>query len=347
MTLLDTRRREPAAPAKTGQRLLALDAVRGLAVVGMLLVNNSGDRSATPVELAHSYWHGLTVADLVFPLFLFVVGAAMPLAKTTGSLRSVLRRSALLFVIGSLLVSAKHGHLAPSTGVLQHIAGAYLLCWLLVQLPRRWQPVVAIGVLAGVWLAYEVWGGGYGQSSNVAAHVDKAIVGQFSAEQPHNLPTSMVSVWFGVLAGRALVEHQDEERRLARLLLLAASTMAAGLALVLAGMPLNKHLWTPSYTLVTAGIGATVLALAYQLVDRLGWRRPARPLVVLGANAIAVYVATSLVAVLLLPRRAPVIAWLRWIGGPQFAAVAYAALFVVAGWAMCEVLYRRRYFIKL
>jgi predicted acyltransferase len=73
----------------------------------------------------------------------------------------------------------------------------------------------------------------------------------------------------------------------------------------------------------------------------------ARPLVVLGSNAIAVYVVTSLAAAVLLPHRAPVIDWLRSIGGSEFAAVAYAALFVVAGWAMCETLYRRRNFIKL
>jgi predicted acyltransferase len=68
---------------------------------------------------------------------------------------------------------------------------------------------------------------------------------------------------------------------------------------------------------------------------------------VLGANAIAVYVVTTLAAVLLLPRRAPVLEWLRSVGGRGFAAVGYAALFVLAGWAICEVLYRRRYFIKL
>jgi predicted acyltransferase len=347
MTQLDTRPVQQRAVPKQNRRVLAVDAVRGLAVIGMLLVNNSGDRSATPAELVHSHWHGLTVADLVFPLFLFVVGVAMPLAKTPGSLGSVLRRCALLFVIGSLLVSAKYGHWGPSTGVLQHIAGAYFLCWLLIQLPRRWQPFVAIGVLAAVWVAYALWGDGYGASGSVATHVDKALVGRFSAEQPHNLPTSMVSVWFGVLAGRTLVEHRDEERRLTRMLLLAIASIVAGLALVLAGIPLNKPLWTPSYTLVTAGVGATALACAYQLIDRQGWLRPARPLVVLGANAIAVYVVTSLAAVAVLPHRAPVLAALRRLGGPEFAAVAYAALFVVAGWAMCEVLYRRRYFIKL
>ena len=124
--------------------------VRGVTIVGMLLVNNTGDPAATPTELSHSPWHGLTVADLVFPLFPFAVGVAMPMSRSAGSLRQVLRRCALLFVVGSLLVSAKHRHRGPSTGVLQHIAGAYLLCWGPLRLPRRWQPVVAFGTLGGV-----------------------------------------------------------------------------------------------------------------------------------------------------------------------------------------------------
>jgi predicted acyltransferase len=326
--------------------VVALDVVRGVAIVGMLLVNNTGDPSATPTELAHSPWHGLTVADLVFPLFLFAVGVAMPLSRRSGSLRQVLRRCALLFVIGSLLVSAKHRHLGPSTGVLQHIAGAYLLCWALLRLPKRWQPVVALGTLAGAWAAFELVGS-YGDSSSIAARVDVALLGQFSPEGPHNLPTSMVSVFFGVVAGRVFMRSRDEERRMTRLLVLAAALMAAGVAVAWSGVPVNKALWTPSYVLVTSGICVGVLALAYELVDRRGHLRAARPLIVMGANAIAVYVLTSLAAAALLPSRAGAVEPLRSALRPDLVAVAYGTAFVVVSWALCEWLYRRRTFLRL
>jgi predicted acyltransferase len=348
VTVLSTgasRRDTTPAPAPP-TRVVALDVVRGLAIVGMLLVNNTGDQSATPTELAHSPWHGLTVADLVFPLFLFAVGVAMPMSRTAGSLRQVLRRCALLFVIGSLLVSAKHRHLGPSTGVLQHIAGAYLLCWALLRLPRRWQPVVALGTLGAVWGAYELVGS-YGDATSIAARVDTAVLGGFAAEGPHNLPTSMVSVFLGVIAGRVFTRYRDEERRMARLLVLAGALMAAGTALAWSGVPVNKALWTPSYVLVTSGIAVGVLTVAYQLVDRFGHLRAVRPFVVMGANAIAVYVVTSLAAAVLLPRQADLVQPLQERLRPDVASVGYSIAFVLASWALAEWLYRRRTFIRL
>jgi len=334
----------PPAP----QRVVALDVVRGLAIVGMLLVNNTGDRAATPTELAHSPWHGLTVADLVFPLFLFAVGVAMPMSRRAGAWRQVLRRCALLFVIGSVLVSAKYRNPAPSaTGVLQHIAGAYLLCSALLRLPRRWQPVAAIGTLAGVWAAYELAGGSYGSVESIAGQVDAAVLGGFSAEGPHNLPTSMVSVWLGVVAGRVFTEHGDERRRMSRLFLLATAFMATGAAMATAGVPVNKELWTPSYVLVTSGISVAALAVAYQVVDRLRAVRAARPLVVLGANAIAVYVVTTLVAAAVQDGKLAVVRPIQEIAGETLGAVVYPVAFVVAAWAFCEWLYRRRVFIRI
>lgn len=340
--------RSASAAGPASRRVVALDVVRGAAIVGMLLVNNTGDPAATPTELAHSPWHGLTVADLVFPLFLFAVGAAMPMSRTAGNWRQVLRRCALLFVIGSLLVSAKYRNPAPSaTGVLQHIAAAYLLCWALLRLPRRWQPIVAIGTLAGVWAAYELAGGSYGSVQSIAGAVDTAVLGHFSAEGPHNLPTSMVSIWLGVVAGRVFTTQHDEERRMTRLLVLGTALMAAGGAVAAAGVPVNKELWTPSYVLVSSGIAVAVLALAYQVVDRLGAVRAARPLVVLGTNAIAVYVVTTLAAAAVHDRKLAVVRPLQDSVGPTIGAVAYSAAFVVAAWALGEWLYRRRVFIRI
>src|SRR5919198_5230380 len=121
------------------ERVLAIDVVRGLAVVGMLLVNDAGIPAAMPQALRHAPWQGLTLADQVFPLFLFTVGASMPFSQRAQQPAAVLRRVAALVVLGCLLVSAKQYRLAPSTGVLQQVAGAYLLAWVLLRLPRQAQ----------------------------------------------------------------------------------------------------------------------------------------------------------------------------------------------------------------
>ncbi len=59
-------------------RLVFLDAFRGLTIAGMILVNNPGSWSHVYPPLLHAPWHGCTPTDLVFPFFLFIVGAAMP-----------------------------------------------------------------------------------------------------------------------------------------------------------------------------------------------------------------------------------------------------------------------------
>lgn len=94
------------------ERILAVDVVRGLAIVGMLLVNNPGIPAAMPQALRHAPWQGLTLADQVFPLFLFTVGASMPFSQRAQRPGAVGRRVVGLFLLGSLLVSAKQHRLA-------------------------------------------------------------------------------------------------------------------------------------------------------------------------------------------------------------------------------------------
>lgn len=329
-----------------GRRLLSLDAIRGLAIVGMLLVNDTGDKAATPAQLLHSEWQGLTAADVVFPLFLFAVGTAMPFSRKAASGRSVVRRVALLVGIGSLLVSAKYRHLGPSTGVLQHIAAAYLFGWLLLKLPRRMQPVVAAGLLVAWMAAYA--GTGYASGGSAGERFDIGLLGNFGAEGPHAWLPSAVSVYGGVLAGRVLAARVGGCAKLGRLLVLGAAALAAGAALAWLGVPVNKHLWTASYVLITTGLCTLVLATSYQLIDRVGLAAPARPLLALGANAIAVYVVTTLLfSALLRDARSELVAPLQHLGGPTFGALAYAGVAVLLAWGMCEALYRRRIFLKL
>ncbi|MGH7278817.1 MAG: DUF5009 domain-containing protein, partial [Candidatus Rokuibacteriota bacterium] len=117
-------------------RLLSLDAVRGLTVAAMVLVNNPGTWRAVHPPLRHAEWHGWTPADVVFPFFLFIVGVAIPLAlgsprerPGTGILLAhVARRSAVIFALGVALNAAYASDWTTLRlpGVLQRIAVCYL-----------------------------------------------------------------------------------------------------------------------------------------------------------------------------------------------------------------------------
>ncbi len=334
------------------ERILAIDVVRGLAVVGMLLVNDAGIPTAMPLALRHAPWQGLTLADQVFPLFLFTVGASMPFSERAQRPAAVLRRAAALFVLGSLLVSAKHHQLAPSTGVLQQIAGAYLLAWALLRLPRRALLPAAAVLLAGIWAAFTfvpapgVRPGSWAPGSNLAEFVDRSLLGGFSEHGVLVMVASSVSVLAGVAAGRLLLRAPAAGVTF-RLLALGAGTLALGLLVALA-VPIGKPLWTPSFVLVTAGISDLLTAAAYRLVDRGPGRRWARPLVTLGSNALALYAASVLLfAFLLKPWQAALVQPLAAAGGATFAALVYATATVLVAWALAEWLYWRRVFVKV
>src|SRR4051812_13470977 len=95
-------RPEAASPARTSTRLRSLDVLRGVAIVGMILVNNQGSGDHAFFGMSHADWNGWNVADIVFPLFLFVVGCSMALSMTKRppALMKVARRAALLFALG-------------------------------------------------------------------------------------------------------------------------------------------------------------------------------------------------------------------------------------------------------
>src|SRR4051794_33780792 len=119
----------------------------------MLFVDNRGS-GAISRQLVHVPWDGLHVADVVFPVFLLIVGVSMPFSSRAQRPRSVLWRTAKLLALGWLIVTAKYGWGGAGSGVLGHIAGAYLLCWLLLRLPRRTQAPVAGAVLLAVAALY-------------------------------------------------------------------------------------------------------------------------------------------------------------------------------------------------
>ena len=173
-----------------GERSLALDVFRGLAIAGMILVNTPGSWLHIYAPLRHAEWHGCTPTDLVFPFFLFATGAAMffSFARTRcrpepGVLRGIARRSALLVLIGVLLNA--YPFLEPLShwripGVLQRIGVAYALAALLIlYCPGRWRYLVCLLLMLGYWWLLAAFGGQdpYSLESNLVRRLDLAILG--------------------------------------------------------------------------------------------------------------------------------------------------------------------------
>ena len=333
------------APNPAPSRLTSLDAFRGLAIAGMILVNNPGSWSHVYAPLRHATWHGATPTDLVFPFFLFGAGVSMSFSfasrKARGSTRRglwkhVARRALIIYGLGLFMAAYPGFDFATVrlVGVLARIAMVYLAAGTLVLfLSRRAVFAVMLALLAGYW-ALMSWvpvpGFGAGDLSpegNLAAHLDRIILGVHmwsgggGVYDPEGLLSTVPAVsttLAGLFAGDFLRSaHRSTHTAHAVRATGAGGTGASlrlaalGVALVLAGVawdqlfPVNKPLWTSSYVAYTTGWALVTLASLYWLIDVRGWRGWARPLVVYGMNAITVFVASGLVAKSLVLWRVP------------------------------------------
>ena len=368
-------------PPALSPRLVSLDAFRGLSIAAMILVNNPGSWEAVYPPLAHAEWHGWTPTDLIFPFFLFIVGVSMAFSfakrLAVGSrselYRQVFRRSAILYVLGLLLSAFPDFDLGNLryVGVLPRIAVVYLVTSLIVlNLSRRVQGWVFVGILLGYWgLMKWVPVPGYGAGvltpeGNLAGWVDSVLLpgrlykGTWDPEGLLSTLPAIATTLSGVFSGYWLRSDRNRADITRGMLVAGGLTMIAGRVWSL-WFPLNKNLWTSSYVLFSTGAALICLAVCYWLIDVKGYQRWARPAVVFGVNAIAVFVLSGLISRLLirirLPRDPDPITLKQWIYETLFASwippanasLAYAMTYLAIWWVLMVLLYRREVFLKI
>lgn len=318
-----------------GGRSLAVDAVRGLAVAGMIFVNNPGDWRHLAPPFAHAAWHGWTPTDLVFPAFLFLVGTSAVFslsrrreegASVPSLLGHVAKRGFVICIIGWALALFPFGiHKIVSDGfgawwpylwdriehlrlpgVLPRIGLAYALgAAALMGLRTRTAVALAIAALLGMHTALLLSLGALGPAENLQRTLDLALIGEnhlYRSEptDPEGLLSTLTAVGsllFGALAGGVLRADGCGRSR-ARTLLLAGVAAAIAGQLGHLWLPINKKLWTGSFVLLTAGLTACALGAATYLVDERRWSRPFAPLIVFGRNPLAAFVISGALAIL-------------------------------------------------
>jgi predicted acyltransferase len=366
-----------------GERLLALDAFRGLAIAAMILVNNPGTWRHTHPLLRHANWHWWTPADLIFPFFLFIVGVAITLsidaALQHGTPRwrlavKVARRTLIIFGLGIFLNGFPSYDWSEIRvlGVLQRIALCYFFASAAVlSVGARGQAAVAVTLLLGYWMLMKfVPVPGYGTGSldpqgNLAAYIDDALLhGHLLREgwDPEGILSTLPAIGTtlaGVLTGHWLRSSRSPAERAAGLFVMGNAGLMIGLLMHL-WFPINKSLWTSSFAVFSAGMALNVLGMCYWLIDLKGYQACAKPLVIYGVNPLLAYLLSSLmskVTVLwFVTRPDGSRALLRTyifetfflpLASRPYASFLYAVAYVLLWLGVMAVLYRKRIFFKI
>ena len=359
-------------------RLISLDVLRGLTVAGMILVNSAAamkygaEADVSPI-LLHVSWDGLTLADLVFPGFLTMVGIAIPFSMRDAKLdaaqrRHIFGRTGRLLLLGFILSNLYWFTSFASGdwrlfGVLQRIGLVYCACALLFLIagPRA-RMIIAATILALYWplallpsldgVATDIWVRGH----NFIASVDRLMLGNHlyakgpEGYDPEGILGTLPAIaqgLIGVAIGELLIDRKGPAAR--QLGLIGAAMLVAGGVWSIA-FPIVKDIWSSSFVLVTSGITILALALLHHWLDREGRKPGLAALAVLafGANAIAGdtrHQGTAGVVtwdLLLLPFRA-----LREMLGDPAASLLPVVLYMLLIWGAMEWLRRKGWVIKI
>ncbi len=316
----------------SSSRVLSIDALRGFDmfwIIGgstlfslVLSIRENTWTSRLSLEFVHSSWHGMTFYDLIFPLFLFIVGLAIPfsLAKYINNKKEyksaysrIIRRVAILLVLG-LLVNGLLDFNFPDMrwpGVLQRIAICYFFASIVeLHSSKKYKPVIIGSTIAAILLIYWLvmrfipvpgFGpGGFGPQDNLAGYIDRLLIpGRFCCYQfgdnegiMSTLP-AIATTLTGVLTGNLLKADKPWIFKLKWILIGGACSFALGWIWNFI-FPINKILWTSSYVLFSSGLSLLLFGLFYWIIDCRGHKKWAFFFIVIGMNAITIYVVQAL-----------------------------------------------------
>ena len=320
------------------QRLLALDILRGITIAGMILVNDPGSWSYVYAPLQHAEWDGLTPTDLVFPFFMFMMGIStyISLRKydfrfSADAGRKILKRTVVIFAIGLginwLQCAFATWHALATTdlsigerllesvwcwenlrilGVMQRLALCYGAASIIaITVKHRYIPYLIATLLVGYFILLMVGHGFAYNDTNVLSVVDRHILGLHHMYNDHGIDPegilstipSIAHVLLGFCIGRWMMLATTVSEKLERLFIIGSILTFSGFLLAY-GCPINKKVWSPTYVLVTCGLGATFLALLIWIIDVKGYKRWSRFFESFGVNPLFIYVFAAVLAIL-------------------------------------------------
>lgn len=362
------------------ERLLSLDVFRGLAVIGMIFVNSVAVfhyGAGVPAYgiFLHAPWAGLTIADLVFPFFIFMVGVSLPFALsgvkghpvTAGLVLKLAKRAGLLFLIGLALTLSFADWSEPIRllGVLQRIGLTFLGAALLyIALGWRMQLGLIVLILVGYHFLQmiPIPDGEVNLLTpglNYSSWFDRHVLGDhvyarhapvpFEPEGLLGTLPSIAQALMGALAGTYIRKSGASPKLLRGMCLSGLILTSIGFALADLH-PIVKATWSATFVLTTSGLALLVFAYLIWALDMKGYRGPLASFAqAFGVNAITAYVIhTYLMGPVLLNRLAAQLQDTLAAGiAPELAMLVPVLFVVVLCWIPVAVMQKRGLILKV
>lgn len=359
------------------QRFLALDVMRGMTLALMILVNTPGSWGFVYEPLLHADWHGVTLTDFVFPFFMFIVGSAMYFSVRglsqltfTAQAKKILRRVALLFVIGVLLSAYPFTESFEQwrvMGVLQRIALAYgIAAFIVLYFGFAGRIVISAILLVGYWALLNISADPYSLEHNIVRQFDLSVLGASHLWQGKGIPfdpegilstfPSIVNVLIGFEATRVLLASDNKQNALKKLYVSAVVLVVVALVWS-THFPINKSLWTSPFVLLTSGMAILVLIILVKLEESAAAKilKPVyRGFEIIGKNPLFIYVLSELLAITLYlipfggePAYSALYGVFCSFADPYLASLLFALFMVGIMWLVAWVLHKRNIIISL
>jgi predicted acyltransferase len=365
----------PTVPKPATARLVSLDAFRGFIMfwivgggalaLGIQALGHNLITDTLIYQLNHSPWEGLRFYDCIWPSFMMMVGISIPFSYAKRSLTQThqqmlfhaIKRFAILMLLGGMRESVSLGspRLIELSSALQPIAVASLAAFLLVRKSWKFQAVVGASILIGYLLLLAlvpVPGVGtvsYDKGANLVYAVDKALLPHRTGEAVFlegwgtiicTIPTIATTI-LGLLFGQLLKSQLTARKKM----MVIGATGFGGLIVgyvVSLFVPVVMKMWTTSYGILSASWACLMFLLFYWIVDVLGYRKWAFVFVIIGMNALAVYLCntvTRLDEIVSIFTKG--LAAALGAVGPLLAALAFFAV----EWCILYWMYKRKIFL--
>lgn len=362
-------------------RLYSLDALRGFdmfwimgaeeIVHGLFKATKSSFFESFSTELTHPAWDGFHMYDCIFPLFLFIAGVASPYSigkeiekgHTKSAILYKIAKRALILVLLGLVVN--NGLVIKPIAeirfgsVLGRIGLAYLFANIIFLITKtQWSRItVFFSLLIGYYLLLKFNAapgfskGDLTQAGNFASYLDRLILPgklYLGNHDPEGLTSTIPAIGtglLGIIVGTYLKNSNDTGSKKSLILFITGITFIIIAKIWNLDFPINKNLWSSSFTMHVGGISLLFLSVFYYVIDVKGYRKWAFFFNVIGMNSILIYMSSHFINWDFTTKS--LFNWLVQLIGEPYQAIAFSVFYVFVQWLFLYFMYKQKLFLKV